>query len=105
MLVLELVPAVLAAAVTRAIKAPTIGIGAGPATDGQVLVFPDVLGYGDRNFRHNRRYAEVGSAMREASAAYLLDVRARDFPTMANCSAMPAEAFAQFEAEILERQS
>jgi len=68
-----------------------------------VLVFPDVLGYIERNFRHNRRYAEVGAAMRESAAAYLLDVRAGDFPTMANTSAMPAEAFAQFEAEILEK--
>jgi 3-methyl-2-oxobutanoate hydroxymethyltransferase len=103
MLVIELAPAELAAAVTRAIKAPTIGIGAGPHTDGQVLVFPDVLGYAERNFRHNRRYAEVGATMREASAAYLLDVKAREFPTMANGSSMPSEAFAQFEAEILEK--
>ena len=61
-------------------RPPTIGIGAGPATDGQVLVFPDVLGYIEKNFRHNRRYAEVGATMREAAAAYLRDVRARDFP-------------------------
>jgi 3-methyl-2-oxobutanoate hydroxymethyltransferase len=104
MLVIELAPAELAAAVTKAIKAATIGIGAGPATDGQVLVFPDVLGYIEKNFRHNRRYAEVGAAMREAAAAYLLDVRAKDFPTMANASSMPAEVFTQFEAEILEKQ-
>jgi 3-methyl-2-oxobutanoate hydroxymethyltransferase len=105
MLVLELTPAELAAAVTRAVKAPTIGIGAGPSTDGQVLVFPDVLGYTERNFRHNRRYADVGAAMRNAAGAYLLDVRAREFPTMANCSSMPAESFAQFEAEFLEKQA
>lgn len=105
LLVIELAPAELAAAVTRAIRAPTIGIGAGPATDGQVLVFPDVLGYIEKNFRHNRRYAEVGATMRESASAYLLDVRAQDFPTMANTSAMPADAFAQFEAEILEKQS
>ncbi|MCI4677861.1 3-methyl-2-oxobutanoate hydroxymethyltransferase [Rhodoblastus acidophilus] len=104
MLVLELVPAELAAAVTRAIRAATIGIGAGPATDGQVLVFPDVLGYAEKNFRHNRRYAEVGATMRKSASVYLQDVRASHFPTLANCSTMPAEAFAQFEAEILEKQ-
>ncbi len=104
MLVLELAPAELAAAITRAIKAPTIGIGAGPATDGQVLVFPDVLGYAEKNFRHNRRYAEVGAAMRESAATYLSDVRAGLFPTLASGSTMPAEVLARFEAEILERR-
>jgi 3-methyl-2-oxobutanoate hydroxymethyltransferase len=105
MLVIELAPTELAAAITRAVRAATIGIGAGPHTDGQVLVFPDVLGYAERNFRHNRRYAEVGAVMRDSAASYLQDVRAGAFPTMANCSAMPAEALAQFEAEILERQA
>ena len=104
MLVLELAPAELAAAITGAIKAPTIGIGAGPATDGQVLVFPDVLGYAERNFRHNRRYAEVGATMREAASAYLGEVREGLFPTLANGSAMPADVLARFEAEILERR-
>ncbi len=98
MLVVELAPLELAEAITKAIKAPTIGIGAGPATDGQVLVFPDVLGYGERNFRHNRRYAEVGETMRQASAKYLADVRAKSFPTRENCSAMPPEVLAQFQA-------
>ena len=100
MLVLELAPLELAAAVTRAIRAPTIGIGAGPETDGQVLVFPDVLGYIEKNFRHNRRYAEVGATMRQASAAYKTDVRERAFPTQANCAAMPPEVLAQFTAEV-----
>ena len=104
MLVLELAPAELAAAISHAIKAPTIGIGAGPATDGQVLVFPDVLGYAEKNFRHNRRYAEVGSTMREAASAYLGEVRAGLFPTLANSSSMPADILAQFEADILERR-
>lgn len=101
MMVIELAPWELAAAVTKAIKAVTIGIGAGPATDGQVLVFPDVLGYAEKNFRHNRRYAEVGATMRQASASYLADVKAKDFPTMANCSTMPQDVLAKFQAEIL----
>jgi 3-methyl-2-oxobutanoate hydroxymethyltransferase len=100
MLVLELVPLELAAAVTKSIKAAAIGIGAGPATDGQVLVFTDVLGYIEKNFRHNRRYAEIGEAMRQASAAYLADVRAQTFPTKANCSAMPPDVLAQFQPDV-----
>jgi 3-methyl-2-oxobutanoate hydroxymethyltransferase len=103
MLVIELAPWELAGAVTQAVKAATIGIGAGPATDGQVLVFPDVLGYAEKNFRHNRRYAEVGETMRRASASYLGDVRAKNFPTLANCSAMPQEVLAKFQAEILAK--
>jgi 3-methyl-2-oxobutanoate hydroxymethyltransferase len=103
MLVLELAPWELAGAVTRAISASTIGIGAGPATDGQVLVFPDVLGYGEKNFRHNRRYAEVGEIMRQSTRSYKADVRAAEFPTKANCAAMPAEVWARFQAEALER--
>ncbi len=100
MLVLELVPLELAAAVTKAVKAATIGIGAGPETDGQVLVFPDVLGYIERNFRHNRRYAEVGATMKTASASYLADVRAKSFPTRDNCAAMPADVLATFQKEL-----
>jgi 3-methyl-2-oxobutanoate hydroxymethyltransferase len=104
MLVLELAPLELAAAVTKAIRAPTIGIGAGPQTDGQVLVFPDVLGYIDKNFRHNRRYAEVGATMRQATAAYKSDVRESAFPTQANCSAMPPDVLAQFTEQVASRQ-
>jgi 3-methyl-2-oxobutanoate hydroxymethyltransferase len=101
MLVVELSPAELADAVTRAIKAATIGIGAGPATDGQVLVFPDVLGYTPKNFRHNKRYADVGATMRAASESYIADMKAGAFPTMANCSAMPTEVLAKLNAEFL----
>jgi 3-methyl-2-oxobutanoate hydroxymethyltransferase len=99
MMVIELAPAELAAAATKAVKAATIGIGAGPHCDGQVLVFPDVLGYAEKNFRHNRRYAEVGETMRLASESYLKDVRAESFPTLANCASMPAEVLAQFTAK------
>jgi 3-methyl-2-oxobutanoate hydroxymethyltransferase len=101
MLVLELAPWELAGAVTQTIRAPTIGIGAGPATDGQVLVFPDVLGYGEKNFRHNRRYAEVGETMREASRAYIADVHAKSFPTRDNCAVMPPDVLARFKVEVL----
>ncbi len=93
LLILELIPEPVAAGISRAIAAPTIGIGAGRGTDGQVLVITDVLGYTDANFRHNRRFAEVGAAMRDASAAFVRDVRARAFPAAENAFPMPkAEA-------------
>ncbi|MCQ4189713.1 3-methyl-2-oxobutanoate hydroxymethyltransferase [Methylocystis sp. NLS-7] len=78
--VLELVPQELAARITQAIGAPTIGIGAGAATDGQVLVVNDLAGITAREFKHNRRYGAVGAALREAVEAYARDVRAGHFP-------------------------
>ncbi|MBB4197347.1 3-methyl-2-oxobutanoate hydroxymethyltransferase [Rhodoblastus sphagnicola] len=95
MIVLELVPAELAGIISKEIKAATIGIGAGSGTDGQVLVFPDVLGYTEKNFRHNKRYAEVGATMEAATASYVADVKGGVFPTMANCAALPAETLEQ----------
>jgi 3-methyl-2-oxobutanoate hydroxymethyltransferase len=91
MLLLELIPEELSEAITKAVKAPTIGIGAGRATDGQVLVWPDVLGYTEHGFRHNRRYAEVGKAMFEAASAYVRDVHARRFPGAENVFHMPKD--------------
>lgn len=81
-LVLECVPAVLAAEVTRALSIPTIGIGAGAGTTGQVLVYHDLLGMEERIApRFVRRYAELGHASREALEAYAADVRAGRFPS------------------------
>ena len=91
MLVLEVIPEDVADVVTRAVKAPTIGIGGGRKTDGQVLVIVDVLGFTDANFKHNKRYAEVGAAMRQASAAYVADVKSGAFPAEANAFKMPKE--------------
>lgn len=98
MLVLELVPEEVAAAVTAVVAAPTIGIGGGRRTDGQVLVIVDVLGFTEAAFKHNRRYAEVGKAMREAAAAYVADVHSGAFPAEANAFKMPRE-----EREIFAR--
>jgi 3-methyl-2-oxobutanoate hydroxymethyltransferase len=91
LLILELIPEELAAAITKAVAAPTIGIGAGRGTDGQVLVLPDLLGMTASNFRHNRRYAEVGQATRDAVAAYAADVRGQRFPGPENSFHMPKE--------------
>ena len=81
-LVIEDVPPALAAAVTRAIPIPTIGIGAGPSCDGQVLVMHDLLGLDpDWSPRFARRYAEIGRDVIAAFAAYVADVRSGKFPS------------------------
>jgi 3-methyl-2-oxobutanoate hydroxymethyltransferase len=75
------VPQALAAEITRAVAAVTIGIGAGPDCDGQVMVMHDLLGLEPAwKPRFVRRYAEMGKAVGEAFAAYAADVRAGRFP-------------------------
>jgi len=78
--VLEGMPESVGAAITDSLDVPTIGIGAGPACDGQVLVFHDVLGFNDRVPKFVRRYAELGEAAAAAVAAYAADVRSGAFP-------------------------
>ncbi len=78
--VLEGVPESVGAAITESLDVPTIGIGAGPACDGQVLVFHDVLGFNDRVPKFVRRYADLGGAATAAVAAYAADVRSGAFP-------------------------
>ena len=83
-LVLECVPAELAARITEAVPVPTIGIGAGAGCDGQILVLHDLIGLapeGTRKPRFVRRYADAGALIREAAAAYVADVRAGTFPS------------------------
>lgn len=83
-IVLEAIPDALAEAVTEALTIPTIGIGAGPACDGQVLVWHDLLGFEDRLApKFVRRYAELGIAAEDAVAAYVRDVRDQSFPSVA----------------------
>ena len=79
--VLEKIPAVLAGRVTREISAPTIGIGAGGACDGQVLVIHDMLGI-NKGFspRFLRRYADLHTVMTDAVSQYVGDVKSGDFP-------------------------
>ncbi len=79
--VLEKIPAALAARVTKEIPIPTIGIGAGGGTDGQVLVIHDMLGLNNGfSPRFLRRYADLHSAMTEAVTHYIADVKSSDFP-------------------------
>jgi 3-methyl-2-oxobutanoate hydroxymethyltransferase len=80
-IVLEAVPAAVARRVTEAVPVPTVGIGAGPACDGQVLVLHDLLGLEDRVLpRFVRRYAALRAEGTEAVAAFAADVRSGAFP-------------------------
>jgi 3-methyl-2-oxobutanoate hydroxymethyltransferase len=97
-LVLEAVPAPVAARVTAELSIPTIGIGAGAACDGQVLVWHDILGlYEGRTARFVKRYADVASVIRSALEEYAADVRERRFPEEQHTYAMPDEELALFE--------
>ncbi|MNC87284.1 3-methyl-2-oxobutanoate hydroxymethyltransferase [compost metagenome] len=80
-MVLELVPAPLARLITARIGIPTIGIGAGPECDGQVLVFHDLVGL-FQGFTPTfvKRYAEAGAAIKDAIAHYAEEVRSGAFP-------------------------
>jgi 3-methyl-2-oxobutanoate hydroxymethyltransferase len=79
--VLECIPAELAAKVTEQLPIPTIGIGAGPKCDGQVLVLHDVLGLLEKfRPRFVRRYAEIGELIRSAASNYVSDVAEGRFP-------------------------
>lgn len=80
-IVLESIPAGLAAEISQAIEIPTIGIGAGVGCDGQILVTNDLLGlFPDFRPKFVRRYAELSTAMKDAFTRYRDDVRARRFP-------------------------
>ncbi|MBX3444815.1 MAG: 3-methyl-2-oxobutanoate hydroxymethyltransferase [Planctomyces sp.] len=84
-IVLELIPRALAADITAAVSIPTIGIGAGPDCDGQVLVTPDMLGL-TQGFspRYLKRYADLGAVIREAAGRYVAEVRDGRFPDAAH---------------------
>lgn len=82
-IVLEKVPAKLAAEVTTDISVPTIGIGAGNATDGQILVVADMLGMSNGfNPKFLRRYADLRGIMTDAIGQYVSDVKDSSFPSM-----------------------
>jgi 3-methyl-2-oxobutanoate hydroxymethyltransferase len=81
-IVLEGVPDILAAMITREVSVPTIGIGAGPEVDGQVLVFHDVLGLGDGHTpKFVRRYADLTEVAVEAVERFFEDVQKGEFPS------------------------
>ena len=98
-LVLEAVPAPLAARVTQTVSIPTIGIGAGPDCDGQVLVWHDLLGlYAGQSPRFVKRYAELSGEIELALARFAADVRSGAFPEAQHTYAMPDDELAAFSA-------
>lgn len=100
-IVLELVPAELAQAITERLRIPTIGIGAGAGCSGQVQVWHDMLGlYSDFLPRHARRYADLATVISEALSQYASDVRNGTFPGPEHSSRMdPAELAAALGSE------
>jgi 3-methyl-2-oxobutanoate hydroxymethyltransferase len=104
-LVLEAVPAPVAATITEALTIPTIGIGAGAACDGQVLVYHDLLGlYDGPAPRFVKRYANLADEIRGALGRYADEVRTGAFPEEQHTYAMPDEELALFEAATTPRE-
>jgi 3-methyl-2-oxobutanoate hydroxymethyltransferase len=100
--VLEAVPAPVAERVTAELSIPTIGIGAGLACDGQVLVWHDILGlYEGRTARFVKQYADVAAVIRSALSEYAADVRERRFPEERHTYAMPDEELALFDRALV----
>lgn len=98
-IVLEAIPAAVAERVTEAVRIPTIGIGAGPACSGQVLVWHDLLGLTEGPTpRFVKRYAELGAAITDALKAYADDVRRGTFPGETHTYGMPDGEREEFEA-------
>ena len=99
--VLEAIPAAVAARVTAALSVPTIGIGSGANCDGQVLVWHDLVGlYDGRAARFVKRYADVGEVVRNALERFAAEVRAGSFPEESHTYAIPEEELARFEAAL-----
>jgi len=101
-LVLEAVPAPVATTISRRLAIPTIGIGSGPGTDGQVLVLHDMLGIpGDgREPRFVKRYAEIGELMGAAVVAYATEVRNHVYPAEEHTYTIPPEELEAFQNAV-----
>lgn len=80
--ILECIPAAIAEEVTKTLEIPTIGIGAGPGCDGQILVFHDLLGYSasPRRPKHAKQYADLGQIIQQAIKRYIEEVQTGQFP-------------------------
>jgi 3-methyl-2-oxobutanoate hydroxymethyltransferase len=103
--VLESVPVEVAAAVTRAVSIPTIGIGAGPACDGQVLVLHDMMGFSTGYMpKFVRKYADVHGIMSEAVKAYAGDVRDGRFPDDATSYHLKPDVAAELAPKAGQRR-
>jgi 3-methyl-2-oxobutanoate hydroxymethyltransferase len=99
-LILELIPWQLAKLVTESVQIPTIGIGAGPYCDGQVLVFHDLVGLSERKLKLAKRYAELGEIIEKALSEYSDDVKNHRFPTVEEHSfSMPEDVLERLSSE------
>jgi 3-methyl-2-oxobutanoate hydroxymethyltransferase len=100
-IVLESVPASVAARISRALRIPTIGIGAGAGCDGQVLVYHDMLGLTQGHVaRFVKRYADLSTVIREAMEAYAADVRSGAYPEDRHTYKIPADELAAFDRSL-----
>ena len=102
--VLECVPAEVARLVTERLTVPTIGIGAGPFCDGQILVLHDALGLTPRSPRLAKRYLELGGMVADAAASYIREVREGAFPAAEHCYEMPEDESRALAEESGERE-
>jgi 3-methyl-2-oxobutanoate hydroxymethyltransferase len=98
--VLESVPEKVAAAITERLQVPTIGIGAGAGTDGQVLVIHDLVGLNDAVPRFVRQYARLGEEIVKAASAFRDDVESGRFPLSEHTPAMSEEEWGAFLAAL-----
>ena len=104
-IVFEAVPAAITEALMPRLEAPVIGIGAGPATDGQVLVFHDLLGiHQGHTPKFVNRYAEIGDGMVAGVRAYAEDVRSRRFPDPEHTYSVDPDELAEFK-RYLDQES
>jgi 3-methyl-2-oxobutanoate hydroxymethyltransferase len=99
-LVLEAVPPPVAERITEALSIPTIGIGAGAACDGQVLVYHDLLGYQEGGPRFVKQYARLGPEIQAALERYAADVRTGAFPEDKHTYSIPEEELGLFLADL-----
>ena len=98
--VLECVPGRVATELTRLLRVPTIGIGAGCWCDGQVLVTTDMLGWYDFRLRFVKRYAEFGSQAEDVFRAYITEVKERSFPVDEHRFRIRREELDRFKAQL-----
>jgi len=102
-IVLEAIPAAVTAELMPLLQIPAIGIGAGPATDGQVLVFHDLLGIREgHGARFVQRYADIQAEMDAGVAAYAADVRERRYPAPEHCYSIKEHELAEFRRRLAQ---
>lgn len=101
--VLECIPERVAEIITKALSAPTIGIGAGRNCDGQVLVTPDMLGWNQTPYRFVKYYADLAILTRRAFSDYVTDIKTRQFPSDEHRFRIKGEELQKFK-ESMDRK-